>query len=303
MSLRLTLRAWPFPPGMEAEAPDLLPERLAGLSREKIGALPVRVGRRTERLGDLVDVDGAPGAAASADHGAGRAFVLSGDLRPFARLGAGMTAGRMIVEGHAGPCAGAGMRGGRLEIEGDAGRRAGEGMTGGILVVRGSAGDDLGGAGPAAARGLNRGAIFVAGNAGARAGRRMRRGLIAIGGEAGPLLGTEMLAGTIVVLGRAGDGAGTWMRRGTIVLGAGPVPSSPAFAAAGSLRFSFWSLYDEALRAAGVPLPESWRGGRFRRFVGDRSGAGLGEILVPPEDGDVLRPARPERRTSCTTRP
>jgi len=289
MSLRLTLREWPFPGGMEAEAPDLLPERLTGMSHEAIRELPVRVGRHTERLGDLFDIDGplaatAGGATDASD--AGDAVVLSGNLESFARLGAGMTSGTLRVAGPAGPCAGAGMRGGRLEIEGDAGGRAGEGMTGGVLVVHGSAGDDLGGPAPTATRGLNRGAILVAGHAGARAGRRMRRGVIAIGGEAGPLLGTEMLAGTIVVLGRAGDGVGTWMRRGTIVLGAGPDPAAPAFAASGSGRFSFWSLYDGALRAAGVPLPEAWRAGRFRRFVGDRSGAGLGEILVPLGTGE-----------------
>jgi formylmethanofuran dehydrogenase subunit C len=184
------------------------------------------------------------------------------------------------------------MSGGRLEIAGDAGARAGEGMTGGVLVVRGSAGDDLGGLPPAAARGLNRGVILVSGSAGARAGRRMRRGLIAIGGDAGPLLGTGMLAGTIVVRGRAEAGAGTWMRRGTIVLGAGPAPAPPAFAASGSGRFPFWSLYDEALRAAGVPLPEGWRAARFRRFVGDRSGAGLGEILVPVDAADAEEETR-----------
>ncbi len=287
MSLRLTLRPWPFPPGMEAEAPDLLPERLAGMSRQAIAELPVRIGRRTERVGELFDIDGTLAGGAGAPAAgvlaapAGGEVVLSGDLLPFARLGAGMTSGRMRVTGPAGPCAGAGMRGGRLEIEADAGGRAGEGMTGGALVVRGSAGDDLGGPAPAATRGVNRGVILVAKNAGARAGRRMRRGVIAIGGEAGPLLGTEMLAGTIVVLGRAAEGVGTWMKRGTIVLGDGPVPAAPAFAASGSGRFSFWSLYDGALRAAGVPLPEAWRAARFRRFVGDRSGAGLGEILVP----------------------
>jgi len=283
MSLRLTLRPWSFPPGMEAEAPDLLPERLAGMSRQAIAELPVRIGRHTERVGDLFDIDGAPASAAGVPAAPDEDLevVLCGDLLPFARLGAGMTSGRMRVTGPAGPCAGAGMRGGRLEIEADAGGRAGEGMTGGVLVVHGSAGDDLGGPAPAATRGVDRGVILVAKNAGARAGRRMRRGVIAIGGEAGPLLGTEMLAGTLVVLGRAGEGVGTWMRRGTIVLGDGPAPAAPAFAASGSGRFSFWSLYDGALRAAGVALPEAWRAGRFRRFVGDRSGAGLGEILVP----------------------
>jgi formylmethanofuran dehydrogenase subunit C len=262
---------------MEAEAPDLLPERLASLSRQAIGELTVKIGRTDERLADLFGIEDAPDDAPE--------LVLAGDLRPFARLGAGMTGGRLVIEGHAGPCAGAGMRGGRLEITGDAGGRAGEAMTGGVLVVRGSAGDDAGGAGPTTTRGLNRGVLLVGGNAGARAGRRMRRGLIAIGGDAGPLLGTGMLAGTIVVLGSTGAGAGTWMRRGTIVVGAGPAPKAPAFAASGSGRFSFWSLYDGALRAAGVPLPEAWRGGRFQRFVGDRSGAGQGEILIPHSEG------------------
>jgi len=275
MSLRLTLRAWPFPPGMEGEVPDLLPERLQGKTRAALAAVPVRVGRRDERLGDLFAIDGAPDGD----------LILAGDLAPLTGLGAGMTRGRILVAGSAGTRAGAGMSGGRLEIAGDAGARAGEGMTGGVIVVRGAAGDDLGGAAPGAGRGLDRGVILVGGAAGARAGRRMRRGLIAIGGDAGPLLGTGMLAGTIVVGGRAGDGVGTWMRRGTILLGRGPAPAAPGFAASGAGRFGFWSLYDEALRAAGAAIPEAWRAGRFRRFVGDRSGAGLGEILVPQSDG------------------
>jgi formylmethanofuran dehydrogenase subunit C len=278
VSLRLALRAWPFPDGMEAEAPDLLPERIESMSRAEVAALAVRVGRRDERLGDLFDIDGGPAgriASGEAD------LTLAGDLRMFARLGAGMTRGRMVLEGSAGVCAGSGMSGGRLEIRGDAGARAGESMAGGVLVVRGSAGDDLGGAAPAAARGMNQGVILVSGHAGARAGRRMRRGIIWIGGDAGPLLGTGMLAGTIVVRGRAGDGAGAWMRRGTILLGAGAAPAAPAFAFSGSGTFGFWSLYHEALGHAGAPLPATWRGARFRRFVGDRSGGGLGEILIP----------------------
>lgn len=280
MSVRLTLRSWPFPAGIEAEAPQLLPERIEGMSRAALQGLPVRVGRRDERLGDLFDIGG---TAEGTKGGVDLDLILTGDLRVFARLGAGMTRGRMVVEGSAGVCAGSGMSGGRLEIAGDAGARAGESMTGGVLLVRGSAGDDLGGAAPTAARGLNRGVILVLGSAGARAGRRMRRGLIVVGGDAGPLLGTGMLAGTIVVCGRAGDGAGTWMRRGTILLGSGAPPLAPAFAPSGSGRFAFWSLYDEALRAAGAPLPAAWRGARFRRFVGDRSGGGLGEILMPEE--------------------
>ncbi|HZN03834.1 MAG TPA: formylmethanofuran dehydrogenase subunit C [Candidatus Polarisedimenticolia bacterium] len=271
MSLRLTLRRWPHPPGVEAEAPDLLPERLGRLSRSAIEALRVRLGREEQRVGDLFEVDGTPGED----------VTLAGDLSAFVRLGAGMTRGRLVVKGNAGLAAGSRMSGGRLEISGDAGARAGEGMTGGVLVVRGSTGDDLGGPPPGAARGVNRGAILVAGNAGARAGRRMRRGLIAIGGGAGPLAGTEMLAGTLVIAGHAGDGIGTWMRRGTILLGTGSPPPASAFADAGSGRFSFWALYDEALRFAGATIPEAWREGRFRRYVGDRSGGGLGEILVP----------------------
>jgi len=270
MSLRLTLRGWSHPPGVEAEAADLLPERLASLARGAIEDRRVRLGRDEVRVGDLFAIEGAPGDD----------LTLAGDLSAFARIGAGMSRGLLRIEGNAGIAAGAGMRGGRLEIDGDAGARAGEGMTGGVIVVRGSAGDDLGAPAPGGTRGADRGAILVGGNAGARAGRRMRRGLIAIGGDAGPLAGTEMLAGTLVVAGRADEGAGTWMRRGTIVLGAGPLPSPPGFVPSGSGRFSFWSLYDEALRAAGARLPEGWRAARFRRFVGDRTGSGLGEILM-----------------------
>lgn len=274
MSYRLTLRRWPYPPGVEASAPDLRPEVFASRPPH-VEALHVHVGRDIVPIGDLFTVAGTPGDE----------ITLAGDFSAFTGIGAGLTRGRVVVEGDVGLAAGSLMGGGRLEIAGNAGARAGEGMTAGLLVVRGSAGDDLGCPHPGTTRGVNQGVILVEGSAGARAGRRMRRGLIAIGGDAGPLAGTEMLAGTLVVAGRAGEGVGTWMRRGTIVLGQGPRPDAAAFADSGSGRFSFWSLYDEALRAASVSIPAAWRSGRFRRFVGDRSGGGLGEILLPEVGG------------------
>ena len=129
MTLTLTLREAPAAT-LRAEA--ISPDRLAGLSQAEIGRLELRHGNRPARLGDLFDVSGA---------GSDDVRVV-GDLARVAGLGAGMTGGRLTVDGRAGPHTGAGMQDGELIVEGDTDGWAGAEMSGGRLVVRGSAGRD-----------------------------------------------------------------------------------------------------------------------------------------------------------------
>ena len=188
MTLTLTLQAQPDVP-LEAEV--LTPDRLA--AAEDVAALPLWHGNERVRVGDFFAVSGS-----------GDDVRLEGDLRRVHRIGTGMTAGRLTVEGDVGDWAGAEMRGG-------------------TLVVRGSAGHHLGGAYPGDRAGMRGGEIVVHGDAGAQAGAGLRRGLIAIGGRAGEAAGLRMLAGTIVA--RAGSGRA----RG------------PACGAARSSRWRRWS--------------------------------------------------------------
>ncbi len=251
------------------EASGLCPDRIAGLPRRAAEDLPVQVGNRSERLGDLFDIGG----------DGTEEVEVEGDLSGFALVGSGMTRGRLNVRGPVGPRAGAGMSGGVLSIEGSAGDYAGQGMSGGLLKIRGDAGAHLAAPLPGRPRGMTGGTILVRGDAGGMAGMLMRRGTIVIAGDAGPAAGCSMLAGSLFVFGRLGAGAGALMRRGTIVGLRGHAPL-PVFLDAGASRLPFLNLYYDLIEAADIPLPRRARGGLYRRYVGDISGSGKGEILT-----------------------
>ncbi len=273
MSSSLTLRLRSDAGGLPVDAASLSPDRIAGLPRSEVERLPLLAGSRRVALGELFEVEGETRGEATDE------IVVEGDLRSSARIGAGMSRGRLTVRGPAGARAGSGMSGGTLVIDGSAGPYAGEGMTGGLLRIRGGAGDHLAAPLPGARRGMNRGAILVEGNAGEMAAFRMRRGTIVIGGEAGPGAACAMLAGTLVVLGRLGAGAGALMRRGTIVA-LGPAEPLPVFLDAGRQAYPFLNIFYDAIEAAGIRLPAAARRGLYRRRVGDISDLGKGEILT-----------------------
>lgn len=237
----------------------LTPDRLAGLSAPQIARLPVLYGSRTVALGDLFQVRGERSAQ----------LRIEGDLSRAVRVGAGMQAGELVVDGSVGDEAGLAMAGGLLRVEGRAGAR-------------------LGGAAPGASKGTTGGEIIVAGAAGERAGERLRRGLIVVAGDAGQEAGREMLAGTLVVTGRTGPHAGRGSRRGSIIaLGGIDIPPTYRYACTfepGYVRV----LMTHLRRRHGLPMSEAALVGRYRRYCGDLGVPGRGEILVL----DAPRPRR-----------
>ena len=266
MALTLSLREQPAVP-LEAEG--LSPDRLAGLGRAEIEALPVWHGNREARLADFFSVSG------DGDED----LRVEGDLRSVKFVGAGMTGGRLTVAGDAGMHTGAEMRGGELVVEGDAGDYAGTSMRGGRLVVRGSAGHQLGGALPGERAGMRGGEIVVHGDAGDRAGAGLRRGLIAVAGRVGDAAGLRMLAGTIVALGALGALPGASTRRGTIVA-MGEVALLPTFVFACSYRPPFLRMYLRHLRALGLDVSDEQIEGSYARWCGDGLELMRGEILI-----------------------
>ena len=266
MPLTLSLREQPTVP-LEAEG--LSPDRLAGLRRAEVEALPVWHGNRRAQLADFFTVSG------SGD----QELRIEGDLRRVKFLGASMTAGRLTVTGDAGMHTGAEMRGGELVVEGDVGDFAGTGMRGGRLVVGGSAGHHLGGAYPGERSGMRGGEILVHGDAGDQMGAGLRRGLIAVAGRVGGAAGLRMLAGTMVAVGGLGASPGAAMRRGTIVA-MSQVTLLPTFAFACSYRPPFLRLYLRHLRALGLPLTDEQIEGRYARWSGDGLELRRGEILI-----------------------
>ncbi|MGH7538976.1 MAG: formylmethanofuran dehydrogenase subunit C [Gemmatimonadales bacterium] len=232
------------------EADCIVPDRFAAAGAKEIGDLRVWYGGQPAQLGDFFTVRGERA----------RRVRIEGQLDRVEGVGAGMTAGELVIEGNAG-------------------RDVGMQMAGGTIEIRGDAGDNAGGAGPGASRGMSGGEIIIHGSTGAEAGAAMRRGLIVIGGNAGERAGRGMIAGSVVVLGAAARGAGRWIKRGTIVA-LGPVEPPATFRYACTyrplhLRVTFLYLRDRY----GLPIADRYVTGRYHRYSGDLAELGKGEIL------------------------
>ncbi|MBK1836801.1 formylmethanofuran dehydrogenase subunit C [Azospirillum sp. YIM B02556] len=229
----------------------ILPERLAGRTVETVAGLPLPCGGGQSTVGDMFDL-----SAGDAAEG-----LL---IRPIGavlqRVGAGMTSGRILVDGDVGGHAGAGMGGGQLRIEGDAG-------------------EALGGALPGLPLGMRGGLISVGGSAGDRVAERMRRGIIVVDGAVGAFAAGFMVAGTLAAGRGCGPHPGFGMRRGTLLLGRPQDTAPDNFADGGTRDWLFLHLLRRALQGTG-----SWveRAGttRAHRFIGDVAEGGHGEILA-----------------------
>jgi formylmethanofuran dehydrogenase subunit C len=251
------------------EAETLSVASLAGLSATAAAKLAVVHGNRAAEVGDFFHVAGAPDDEVH----------ISGDLSRVKHVGAGMSAGRLVVHGRAGMHVGTRMTGGEIVVEGDAGDWVGSDMAGGRIVIRGNAGHLVGSAVRGERMGMQGGEILVFGSVGNEVGGGMRRGLVAIGGDTGDFTGVNMFAGTIVVLGRMGARPGAGMKRGTIVA-MHPAEMLPTFSYACTYRPVFVRLYLAHLRALGFPITDAYVQGAYRRWCGDAIELNRGEVLV-----------------------
>jgi formylmethanofuran dehydrogenase subunit C len=248
----------------------LTPDALAGRSAEAIGRLPLWVGNQEVAVGDLFAVCGS-----DTDN-----LLIRSDSDRLDGIGTGMTRGTIRIEGRTGAYLGRQQRGGTIVACGDAGPFAGSGMSGGTLRVHGNAGDFLGAAIAGERRGMRGGQIEVWGNAGDRVGDHQRRGRILIHGDAGDYCGSRMVAGTILVLGRTGTNTGLAMRRGTLLLTTEP-SLPPTFNDNGTQDLGFLALLIRELAALSPTCSKlQGRGTRVRRWLGDLSCGGQGEVLV-----------------------
>jgi formylmethanofuran dehydrogenase subunit C len=281
-------------PSLPVEAESINPEAVAGKGVEEIKRLPLWCGNCQESVGAYFDVEVTEGVNPSAADGEELPeLFLKGDLSRFQRLGQGVRAGLMVIQGAAGFHAGAAMRGGRLVIQGDAGDWLGAEMEGGLIQVEGSTGHFAGAAYRGETKGMTGGTILVRGNAGQRLGARMRRGLIAVGGDCGDTPGYGMLAGSVLICGQAGIRVASGMVRGTVILLQG-TPSRAVFARDGAEAQAllptfyynctyqplFWKLLCVQLAQAGFPLPAGSPGVSFRRYSGDANEGCRGEVLI-----------------------
>jgi formylmethanofuran dehydrogenase subunit C len=256
-------------PEQRLDLSNLTPPLLAGMTEREIGNLELQTTRRRVCVGDLFDIS----------FGSAEQIVFEGGSERFDRVGQGMNAGSITIEGEVGERAGRQMAGGRLTIAGAAGSWAASGMTAGLIEIAGDVGDRLGAPLAGEVQGMNGGVVVVQGAAGARAGDRLRRGVLIIEGKAGDDAGSRMLAGTLIISGGVGLRAGYLMRRGTLVLGAAIEDLGPTFLDCGVHDLTVLRLMANYVKDFSARSAEVLRG-RLRRFAGDSAVLGKGEIFV-----------------------
>ncbi len=262
----LTLKAQPAAP---LEAGSITPDNFEGQTDASIASLPLFHGNESIQLGDFFSVE-----SDGSDE-----IVVEGDLARVKQIGSRMARGQITIHGDVGMHLGAEMRGGKILVHGNAGDWAGAEMAGGLIHLFGSAGHGLGGAYRGSRRGMTRGTILVEGNAGNEAGALMRRGMIAVMGDTGDYTGAFMIAGSILVFGRLGARPGAGMARGTIVT-LHPAELLPTFRYDCRYRPGFLRLLFHELRAQGITVGDEQSAGNYRRYSGDFTALGKGEILI-----------------------
>ncbi len=262
--LKLTLKA---PPQVPLEAEAITPDVIAPLKLAEVRALPVFLGKRQLTLGDLFEIEGEPGDA----------IELHGDLSKVKWIGRGMTKGSLTIHGPVGMHLGAHMKGGTITAMNNASDWVGAEMSGGLIHVHGDAGGQIGAAYRGGVSGMSGGMILIEGTTGLEVGMRMKKGIIAIRKKVRDFCGLQMKGGTIVLMSGAEIRTGAWMNRGTII-SLVELKMMPTFARACDYQPTFIRLYAKYLRNYGFELPVE--GGCYRRYVGDSSGLGKGEILT-----------------------
>jgi formylmethanofuran dehydrogenase subunit C len=265
-SVHLRLKDEPKQP-LEAEV--LSPDVIGSLSRNEILKLPVFLANRSFQLGDFFEIEGERSPC----------LELHGNLAKINLIGRGMSKGSIVIDGNAGMHLGASMSGGSITVHGNAADWLGAEMSGGLVRIRGNTGGQVGAAYPGSRRGMRGGVILIDGFAGIEVAMRMLRGLICIQGPVGDFAGLQMLGGTLFLCGTAGIQTGEQMSRGTIIA-LEPLKLLPTFNYAGTYGSDFLPLLIRQLHDSLVPsLGQEWNR-QIKRYTGDTSGLGEGEILV-----------------------
>jgi formylmethanofuran dehydrogenase subunit C len=153
-------------------------------------------------------------------------------------------------------------------------------MQGGRIWIHGNAEHHAGAAYPGEKRGLNRGVIIVNGNAGSEIGAVMRRGLIVVMGNVGEFAGARMIAGSVFVFGHLGKRAGAGMKRGSIISFGTSETLLPTYRFESVCQPVFLGFFLNRLQKWGVPITPEMGERSFRRYSGDITSLGKGEILI-----------------------
>jgi formylmethanofuran dehydrogenase subunit C len=235
--------------GIMVEAEIISPDVFQGKSGKEIEELTVWQGPTKHPLAEFFEVQ-------MADDGHEETkIVIEGDVSRIKRIGQGMKAGSIEINGSAGMHLGAEMAGGSIVVMGNAGSWAGMEMKGGTIDIKGNAEDHVGSAYRGSWRGMTAGSITIQGDVRSQLGGGMAGGQIIVQGNAENFCGIRQSGGVIIIKGWAVRGAGAEMSGGTVAVVGKIKQMCPGFVEVGK---------DENPKLGDLELP-----GRFARFAGD----------------------------------
>ncbi len=265
----ITLTTKANPPFQPLDLREITPDNFAGKTLEQIASLPIWIGNRSSTLSAVFDIKGETSATPQ-----DLTITVEGGLPNSRRIGAKMTAGRIVINGQAGLYVGIEMKNGQITVNGDAGEWAGLAMKGGSIEIIGNSGNFLGASYRGARSGMKGGIIVVKGNAGSEAGAWMTGGLIKIFGDADIMPGVHMAGGSILIGGNCLGRVGASMTGGKIA-----VVGKTGDLLAG---FQIEEIKDKA-KIENDKIP-----GPFYTFSGDNAEAGSGKIFIHKDNNPHL---------------
>jgi len=227
-------------------------------------------GNRKRNLNDLFHIEGDTSAQLEK-----LTIQVFGDVHKVRRIGAGMSAGEIVIHRDIGTHLGEEMRGGKITVGGNADSWLGAMMKDGVIEVKGNAGDYVGAAYRGSVKGMRGGTIIILGNAGNELGCFMRKGLVKVYGSVGQFVGIHMKNGTIFVQGNSAGRAGAEMTGGKIVL-CGNVPSVLPTFSIDSVKAKVKINGDEAT-------------GPFYLYIGDLTEEGEGKLYISQATNPQLK--------------
>lgn len=197
---------------ISTEVENISPDKFAGRTEKEIQSLEAWLGNQKTTLGELfsIRVEGSAPAAETK-------IVMEGDFSRVKRIGEGMTAGLIIINGNVDMHLGNKMSGGNISVKGNVDSWAGREMKGGELIIEGNAAYYLGAGYRGETCGMRGGKITLMGNALDFVGEHMCGGEIIVKGNTGILPGLSNNGGKIVIEGNTSR-PGSEMSKGTIII-------------------------------------------------------------------------------------
>jgi formylmethanofuran dehydrogenase subunit C len=241
------------------QAACISPDVFRGKSMAEIAALPLTEGNMQLQLCDLFKIEE---TAAETPN-----ITINGDVRKVKRIGEGMKAGEIVINGDVGMHTGEKISGGKITVNGNADGWTGSQMKGGIIEIHGNANDYLATPYRGSDTGMRGGVIIVDGNVGSDSGCYMRGGVIKIKGNAGRFLGYHMSDGTIYVEKECASRLGPCMTGGKIVIAGALEEVMPTF------------TIDSVKPKVKIDDTQSVQG-PFYVFLGDLAEHGTGKLFI-----------------------